>query len=91
MKNMGCITIDGIIEILKVFDHSHLLQSIQVNLPREDDLSIFFTNKEGVFTQRIVHFPERQTIDHPLMPLPKKSSSVRPPHWNGRRCDKKHA
>ena len=61
---MQSIPLKEIIEILNKLDPSLKVQSIQVNYPPGENLSIFFKDKNGVFTHRVIHLPDNLTTDH---------------------------
>ncbi len=60
---MESIPLKEIIEILNALDPSLKVQSIQVNHPPGDNLSIFFRDKKGVFTHRVIHLPDKKMTD----------------------------
>ncbi len=63
---MEDISVEKITKILKELDPSSQFHSILAKYPSQDNLSIFFTDSNGVFTQRIVKFPEETITDHPF-------------------------
>jgi hypothetical protein len=79
---MENITTDTIICILNDLDRSLKLQSIQVNYPHKDAISIFFTDKDGVFTHRVIEFPDQKMMDRQLIPVPTEFKPTPTPHWH---------